>query len=170
MAPRANLLRRGLCAALAVSAVPALVPSSALAGKLPKQGIWFYDSTPTMKVTAGYVEFRAYLRVGTGKSSIYSFDAVVIGGTCKMTNGRSVPDSLVGGNVLKTLVPVKPDGSFSAMRSAVGDTGGKGTLIVRGVITGAHVTGSVTAHMHDPNWGDCRGTGKFVLAKGNQIG
>jgi|GEM_PF-6923569 len=171
MAPRVRVFERGLYAALAVSALATLlVASAALAGKLPAKGIWFYDNTPTMKTTAGYVEFKAYLRVITGKSSIYSFDAVVIGGTCTMKNGRTVPDSLVGGSVVKTLIPVKPNGSFSATRTAVGDTGGKGTLIVKGVVNGIYVTGTVTAHMHDPNWGDCKGTGKFVRAKGTQIG
>jgi hypothetical protein len=111
---RAKVLERALKAALAVSALAGLLAASgAFAGKLPATGIWFYDSTPTMKTTAGYVEFKAYLRVITGKSSIYSFDAVVLGGTCRMKNGRIVADSLIGGNVVRTLIPVKPNGSFS---------------------------------------------------------
>lgn len=171
MAPQVWARARGLYAALAVSALAALfVASATLAGKLPAEGIWLYDNTPSMKTTAGYVEFQAYLRVISGKSTIYSFTAVVIGGTCKQKNGKTVPDSLVGGQVLKTLIPVKPNGNFSATRTAVGDTGGKGTLIVKAVVNGTSMTGTVTAHMHDPVWGDCKGAGKFVRAKGTQIG
>jgi hypothetical protein len=159
-------------AALAVSLLGALlVTSVAVAGKLPGQGDWLYDSAPTMKSTAGYVVFKAYLRVGdAGKASVYSFDAVVLGGTCTMKNGKIVHDSLVGGNVVKTQIPVRAGGSFAGTRTAVGDTGGKGTLTVKGVFTGTRVSGTVTAHMHDPNWGDCKGTGKFVRATGVRIG
>jgi hypothetical protein len=157
-------------AVLAVSALVALLATStALAGKLPGTGDWLYDSTSTMKSAAGYVVFKAYVHVDGGKASVYSFDAIVLGGTCKMKNGKIVRDSLVGGSVVRTQIAVRPDGSFSGTRTALGDSGGKGTLTVKGVITGARITGTVTAHMHDPNWGDCRGTGKFVRAKGVRI-
>jgi hypothetical protein len=157
-------------AVLAVSAlVTLLATSAALAGKPPGPGDWLYDSTPTMKSVAGYAVFKAYLRVDGGKASVYSLDAIVLGGICKMKNGKLVPGSLVGGSVVRTQVAVKADGTFSGTRTALGDSGGKGTLTVKGVFTGARLTGTVTAHMHDPNWGDCRGTGKFVRVKGVRI-
>jgi hypothetical protein len=153
-----------------VSALVALpIASAASVGKLPAEGVWLYDTSSNMKSAAGYVVFKAYLRVEAGKTSVYSFDAVVLGGVCKMKSGKIVRDSLVGGSVVRTHIPVRADGSFSGTRTAVGDTGGKGTLTVKGVFTGARVSGTVTAHMHDPNWGDCKGTGKVVRAKGMRI-
>jgi hypothetical protein len=155
---------------LALAVLIALTAASAaLAGKLPGDGDWSYDSASNMKSAPGYVVFKAYLRVDAGKASVYSLSAIVLGGTCKMKNGTIVKDSLVGGDVVRTQIAVKPDGSFVGTRTARGDTGGKGSLTVRGVFTGARVSGTVTAHMHDPNWGDCRGTGKFVRAKGVRI-
>jgi hypothetical protein len=139
-------------------------PAPAGPTKLPAAGIWRYASI------GRYAIFRAYLRVTPGKSSIYSFAVVVIGGTCKEKNGRIVTDSLVGASSARTLIPVQRNGTFSATRNAVGDeTGSKGTVRFKGVIHGIHASGTVTAHMHFPVLGDCQGTGKFA-SKGVRIG
>lgn len=144
-------------------------PAPAGPTKLPAAGIWRYDHGSTLPSTGRYAIFQAYLRVTPGKSSIYSFAVVVIGGTCKEKNGRIVTDSLVGASSARTLIPVNRDGSFSATRNAVGDeTGSKGTVRFRGVIHGIHLSGTLTAHMHYPVLGDCQGTGKFV-SKGVRI-
>ncbi len=145
---------------------PAPVPPN----KLPAPGIWRYDQVPSTKFSTGkYAVFQALLRVDPGKYSVYSFSVVVIGGTCKK-GGKIFTDSLVGGSSASTLIPVKPDGSFSGTRNAVGDeTGSKGTVRFKGVFNGIRVSGTVTAHMHYPVLGDCQGTAKFV-AKGVRIG
>lgn len=143
--------------------------TAAPANKLPGEGIWSYDHGPTMPATGKYATFQAYLRVSPGKSNIYSFSVVVIGGTCKQKDGQTITGELVGGSAAKTLIPVKPDGSFSATRNAVGDeTGSKGTVRFKGVFNGIHVNGTITAHMHYPALGDCQGTGKFQ-SKGVRI-
>jgi hypothetical protein len=129
--------------------------------KLPAAGDWRYDQVPTSNTTGKYAVFDTYLHVIPGKSSVYSFSVIVIGGTCKK-NGRTRTGSLVGGSSARTLIPVKPDGSFSGTRSAVGDeAGSKGTVRFKGVFNGIRVSGTVTAHMHYPVWGDCLGTAKF---------
>jgi hypothetical protein len=128
--------------------------------KLPAAGVWRYDQlsgTPSPK----YAIFNTYLRSDPGKSSLYAFSVTVIGGTCKK-GGKIFTDSLVGGSSASTLIPVKPDGSFSGTRSAVGDeTASKGTVRFKGVYSGIHVSGTVTVHMHYPVLGDCQGTAKF---------
>jgi len=144
---------------------PAAAPS---ASKLPAAGDWRYDQVPT-KATGKYAVFDVYLRAIPGKSSVYSFSVIIIGGTCKK-GGRTFTDSLVGGSSARTLIPVKPDGSFSGTRNAVGDeTGSKGTVRFKGAFDGIHVSGTVTAHMHYPVLGDCQGTAKF-RGKGVRIG
>jgi hypothetical protein len=129
--------------------------------KLPAAGDWRYDQVPTSNTKGEYAVFDTYLHVIPGKSSVYSFSVIVIGGTCKK-GGRTRTGSLVGGSSARTLIPVKSDGSFSGTRSAVGDeAGSKGTVRFKGVFTGVRVSGTVTAHMHYPVWGDCLGTAKF---------
>ena len=131
------------------------------ANKLPPQGDWRYDQVPTTNATGKYAVFDVYLHAITGKSSVYSFSVIIIGGTCKK-GGRIITDSLVGGSSARTLIPVKPGGSFSGTRNAVGDeAGSKGTVRFKGVFDGIHVSGTVTAHMHYPVLGDCQGTAKF---------
>ncbi len=131
------------------------------AGKLPAAGDWRYDQVPTANTAGKYAVFDTYLRVTPGKSSVYSFSVIVIGGTCKKA-GRTRTGSLVGGSSARTLIPVEPDGSFSGTRSAVGDeAGSKGTVRFKGVFNGIRVSGTVTAHMHYPVFGDCQGTAKF---------
>jgi hypothetical protein len=143
-------------------------PAAPSANKLPAEGDWRYDQVPTTKATGRYAIFQAYLNVSPGKYDIYSFSVVVIGGTCKR-GGRIFTDSLVGGSSASTLIPVKPGGSFSGTRNAVGDeTGSKGTVRFKGVFDGIHVSGTVTVHMHYPVLGDCQGTAKF-RGKGVQI-
>jgi hypothetical protein len=136
---------------------------------LPAAGDWRYDQVPSTTFSTGKsAVFQAYLRIHPGKSSVYSFAVVVSGGTCKR-GGKVFPDSLVGGSSASTLIPIKPDGSFSGTRNAVGDeAGSKGTVRLKGVFDGAHVSGTVTAHIHYPVLGDCQGTAKFV-AKGVRI-
>ena len=135
-------------------------PAAPSANKLPAEGDWRYDQVPT-KATGKYAVFDVYLRAIPSKSSVYSFSVIIIGGTCKK-GGRTFTDSLVGGSSASTLIPVKPDGSFSGTRSAVGDeTASKGTVRFKGVYNGIHVSGTVTAHMHYPVLGDCQGTAKF---------
>ena len=128
--------------------------------KLPAAGVWRYEQgsgTPSPK----YAIFNTYLRSDPGKSSLYAFSVTIIGGTCKK-GGKIFTDSLVGGSSASTLIPVKPDGSFSGTRSAVGDeTASKGTVRFKGVYNGIHVSGTVTVHMHYPVLGDCQGTAKF---------
>jgi hypothetical protein len=132
------------------------------ANKLPAAGIWSYDHGPTLKATGKYAIFQAYLNVSPGKYDIYGFSVVVVGGTCKK-DGRTDSYQLVGGSVTKTRIAVKPNGSFSATRNAVGDEpGSKGTVRIKGVFDGIHVSGTATAHMHFPVLGDCQGSGKFV--------
>jgi len=136
---------------------------------LPAAGDWRYDQVPSTTFSTGKsAVFQAYLRIHPGKSSVYSFAVVVSGGTCKR-GGKVFSDSLVGGSSASTLIPIKPDGSFSGTRNAVGDeAGSKGTVRLKGVFDGAHVSGTVTAHIHYPVLGDCQGTAKFV-AKGVRI-
>jgi hypothetical protein len=136
---------------------------------LPAAGDWRYDQVPSTTFSTGKsAVFQAYLRIHPGKSSVYSFAVVVSGGTCKR-GGKVFPDSLVGGSSASTRIPIKPDGSFSGTRNAVGDeAGSKGTVRLKGVFDGAHVSGTVTAHIHYPVLGDCQGTAKFV-AKGVRI-
>jgi hypothetical protein len=137
---------------------PAAAPS---ASKLPAAGDWRYDQLPTTNATGKYAVFDAYLHAIPGKSSVYSFSVIIIGGTCKK-GGRTRTGSLVGGSSASTLIPVKSDGSFSGTRNAVGDeTGSKGTVRFKGIFNGIHVSGTVTAHMHYPVLGDCQGTAKF---------
>jgi hypothetical protein len=143
-------------------------PAAASASKLPAAGVWRYDQVPTTNATGKYAVFDAYLRTGPGNSTVYSFSVIIIGGTCKR-GGRIFTDSLVGGSSASTLIPVKPDGSFSGTRNAVGDeTGSKGIVRFKGVFNGIHVSGTVTAHMHYPVLGDCQGTARFV-GKGVRI-
>ena len=138
------------------------------ASKLPAEGDWRYDQVST-KATSKYAVFDVYLHAIPGKSSVYGFSVIIIGGTCKK-GGRTINDSLVGGSSARTLIPVTPGGSFSGTRNAVGDeTGSKGTVRFKGVFDGVHVSGTVTAHMHYPVLGDCQGTAKF-RGKGVQIG
>jgi hypothetical protein len=149
-----------------------LTATAAFAGALPAQGVWSYDNTPTLKSAAGNAMFRGLLRVDSTGGSVYSVAVIVIGGTCKMKDGRTIHDSPVGGSAatLRVAIPVKANGSFSGTRNVVGDTGGKGTLLLKGVFAGIHASGTATLHMHDPVWGDCRGSGRFVRAKGTQVG
>jgi hypothetical protein len=134
---------------------------AASAGKLPAKGIWAYDHGPTLPATGSFAIFQANLNVNAGKSNIYSFAVTVTGGTCKK-NGQTDTGELVGGSAAKTLIPVKPNGSFSATRNAVGDeTGSKGTVQFKGTFAGIHATGTITVHMHYPVLGACAATGKF---------
>lgn len=145
-----------------LTAVRPPVPS-----KLPAAGEWRYDQAPT-DTTGKYAVFNAYLRFTPGKSRVYAFSVTIIGGTCKK-GGRTFTDSLVGGSSASTLIPVKPNGSFSGTRNAVGDeTGSKGTVRFKGVFDGVHVSGTVTVHMHYPVLGDCQGTAK-LRGKGVRI-
>jgi hypothetical protein len=137
--------------------------------KLPAVGIWSYDHGPNLKATGAYAIFQAYLNVSPGKYDIYGFSVVAVGGTCKK-DGRTDTGQLVGGSVTHTRIAVKPNGSFSATRNAVGDeTGSKGTVRLKGVFNGVRVSGTATVHMHFPVLGDCQGTGKFV-SRGVRIG
>ena len=132
----------------------------AAASKLPAAGDWRYDQVST-RATGTYAVFDVYLHAIPGKSSVYSFSVIVVGGTCKR-GGRTFTGSLVGGSSASTKIAVKPDGSFSGTRSAVGDeTGSKGTVRFKGVFDGTRVSGTVTAHMHYPVLGDCQGTNTF---------
>jgi hypothetical protein len=138
---------------------------------LPAEGIWSYDNIATVKSAEGNAIFNAYLRVIPGKSNIYSLKGAVLGGTCKRKDGRTLPAGGIAYSAVRTLISVKPDGSFSATRNALGDAAGaKGTVTVKGVFDGTHVSGTITAHMHNLVYGDCKGTGKFFRAKGVQIG
>ena len=159
----------------AVAALSALLAVSAAvaapAGKLPKEGAWFYDSTGSMSQRDAL--FLAYVNVSAvpGKSFIYHLAVTVIG-PCKGKDGRIGRDNFVGGATdtgRSIKIPIKPDGRFSATFKLIGDTGGPGTGTVKGVFNGIRVSGTVTAHMHDPNYGDCKGTGRFVRAKGTPI-
>jgi hypothetical protein len=146
-------------------------PAAASASKLPAEGIWSYDNTATVKPTEGNAVFRAYLRVIPGKSNIYSLSGAVLGGTCKRKDGRTLPAGGMAYSAVRTIIPVKPNGSFSATRNALGDAAGvKGTVTVKGVFAGTHVSGTITAHLLNPVYGDCKATGKFFRAKGVQIG
>ena len=147
---------------------PAPVPPN----KLPAPGIWLYDIPPgsTLPAIANYATVQAYLNVSPGRYAIYSFAVIVVkGGTCTK-DGRTDPSMLVSGTSAKTLIAVKPDGSFSATRNAVSDeSGSKGTVQLKGVFNGVHLKGTATVHMHYPVFGDCRATGKFA-SKGVRIG
>jgi hypothetical protein len=163
--------KRALCAAFAASALSGvLVASAASAGKLPADGIWVYNNGDNVRPTDGNAIFRAYLTVAAGKSNITSLDGIVFGGKCKK-RGRTRPAGSIAYSAIPTLISVKPDGSFSATRKARGDaTGVKGTVKVKGVFNGNRVSGTVTAHMHDPNFGDCTGTGRFSRDQATQVG
>ena len=144
---------------------PAAVPPN----KLPAPGIWVYDHGSTLPALGAYATVQAYLNVSPGKYDVYSFAVVVSGGTCKK-DGRTETGQLVSGSSAKTLIAVKPNGSFSATRNAVSDeSGSKGTVQLKGVFNGVHVSGRATVHMHYPVYGDCRATGKFA-SKGVRIG
>jgi hypothetical protein len=141
-----------------------LVASGALAGKLPpQQGTWRYDAPASFRITNQLALFRAYVKVVPSRPNIYAMDGTVFGGVCTK-GGRTVKQPIVWAALHPRLViPVKPDGSFAGTRSVVGDaTGTKGTVSVKGVFNGTHVTGTVNEHLHDPNWGECIGTGKFT--------
>src|SRR4051812_22208635 len=126
--------RRKLLATMSAVAALALA-SAAFAGKLPAPGIWVYDGVTN---TATGATFRAYVRVDApGKASVYSFNAIVFSGVCKMKTGKIVKGNPIAASVLKTTIVVKANGSFAGTRTALGDSGGKGTLAVKGVITGA---------------------------------
>ena len=91
-------------------------PAAAPASKLPAAGDWRYDQVPTTKFSTGkYAVFQAYLHVIPGKSSVYSFSVIVIGGTCKK-GGRIFTDSLVGGSSARTprSSPSSPTAAFPA--------------------------------------------------------
>jgi len=136
------------------------------------QGIWLYDIPPgsTLPAIANYATVQAYLNVSRGKYDVYSFAVIVVkGGTCTK-GGRTDASTLVSGTNAKTLIAVKPDGSFSATRNAVSDeAGSKGTVQLKGVFDGVHLKGTATVHMQYPVFGDCRATGKFA-SKGVLIG
>jgi hypothetical protein len=145
-------------------------PAAVAPNKLPAPGIWLYDIPPnsTLPALGTYATVQAYLNVGPGKYDIYSFAVIVNGGTCKK-DGRTDTNQLVSGTSAKTFIAVKPDGSFSATRNAVSDeSGSKGTVQLKGVFNGVHVSGKATVHMHYPVFGDCRATGKFQ-SKGVRI-
>jgi hypothetical protein len=165
------ILRRAGRVALAVSVVLALVAATAaLAGRLPAQGTWRYDNTATLKSVEGTAQFRVFVHVLASKANIYSLDGIVIGGTCKGKDGETHSAGATAFSAVRTLVSVKRDGSFSAARNVVGDaTGVKGTAKVKGVFNGAYVSGTVSVHMRNPIFGDCKATGKFVRAKGERI-
>jgi hypothetical protein len=164
-------VKRTLCAAFAVSALAGvLAATAASAGRLPADGTWVYNNGDNVRPADGNAIFRAYLSVIAGKSSITSLDGIVFGGKCKK-RGRTRSAGAIAYSAIPTLISVKPDGSFSAIRKARGDaTGVKGTVRVKGVFTGTHVSGTVTAHLHDPNFGDCKGTGRFSRDKATQVG
>src|SRR4051794_3925633 len=148
-----------------------LLVSVALAGKLPGEGVWIYDNGDTVTAKDGRAIFRAYVRVEAKGTSIFSVDGILFGGKCRK-GGRSNPaGSMAYDLASKPEIRVHPDGSFSATRKAVGDaTGVKGKVKVKGVFNGTRVSGRVTVHLHNPNFGDCRGRGKFAGAKGELAG
>jgi hypothetical protein len=148
-----------------------LAAAGAHAGKLPAQeGDWLYDAPSAFKVTDKLALFRAYVHVTSDAPGIYGMDGTLFGGVCKK-NGQARKQPIVWAALhLRVLVGVKADGSFSGTRSVIGDaTGTKGSVTVKGVFNGKHVTGTVVEHLHDPNWGACSGTGKFSSI-GTQIG
>jgi hypothetical protein len=138
--------------------------SAASAGKLPpQQGAWKYDAPASYRITDRLALFRAYVKVTPDKPNIYAMDGTVFGGVCTK-GGRTVKQPIVWAALhLRVVVPIKPDGSFAGTRSVVGDaTGTRGTISAKGVFNGTRVTGTVAEHLHDPDWGECTGTGKFV--------
>ena len=167
-------LERSLCAVFAVSVLAGLlVASAALAGRLPASGIWRYDNRPTVKTTNGNAVFQALIVVEPGKSNIREIAGEVIGATCKTKDGRTIRDAIAAFHLngyTRAVISVRPDGSFSATKKSDSDVSRGGTFTVKGVIRGKYVSGTVTAHEpHNAVWGDCKGTGKFVRAKGEQI-
>jgi hypothetical protein len=158
--------------ALAVSALGCLVGASiAFAGTLPAPGVWIYDNGDTVNAKPGNAIFRAYVRVGPTASNIYSIDGILIGGKCRK-RGRTRDAGSIGYSAVNTKkIPLGADGKFSATRKAVGDaTGVKGSIKVKGVITGTKMSGRVKVHLHNPVFGDCHGRGKFSRAKAEQVG
>src|SRR4051812_40923709 len=163
---------RALCGVLVAAVLAGLIAAAiASAGRVPAPGIWTYDNGDRVTATAGHAIFRAFLRVTPAGSSIFSLDGIVIGGKCRK-HGRTSPAGAIGYSAVNTKkIAVHADGSFSATRKAVGDaTGVKGTVKVKGVFNGTRVSGKVTAHLRNPNFGDCRGSGRFSRAKGERVG
>jgi hypothetical protein len=158
--------------ALAASALACLLGASiAFAGTLPAAGVWIYDNGDTVSAKPGNAIFKAYLRVTPTGSRIESIDGILIGGKCRK-NGRTQDAGTIGYSAVKKIpIHVNADGTFAATRKAVGDaTGVKGKLRAKGTFTRNRVSGRVTVHLHNPNFGDCRGSGKFSRAKGEQVG
>lgn len=144
----------------------------ALAGSLPGAGVWFFDNTANVNTADGHAIFRAYLRIDPARpTTLYSFDATVFGAKCKK-NGRTLVQPIaLASKANKANVTVRPDGTFAATRKVTGDAlHVYGTATVRGTFTGARLSGKVVAHLHNPIWGDCRGTGRFSRAQGKLIG
>ena len=148
-----------------------LVAAAAFAGTLPAAGTWVYDNSATVKSTPGHASITAYVRISDSERSVTSFDGIVIGGKCRK-GGHVSPAGTIGFSMKKNkVIEIGTSGRFSATRKAVGDaTGVKGSVKVKGVIEGTKLSGKVTAHLHNPNFGDCRGSGKFSRAKGEQVG
>ena len=160
-----------------ISAVAALLVTSVAGAGLPKQGYWIYD-IPTGTVFAksetaptsfsAYVEFR-----GDGTGFIYPF-SVITNGTCKQKNGH-LRSQIMGGATPSTRdpdapgtlkIPVRPDGRFSGTAKVIDD---KGTATIAGRIIGTKMTGTVSVHVHNVVWGDCKGGGKMVHLRGHRV-
>jgi hypothetical protein len=161
---RAIALATTVAAGLVVTAI-------AFAGALPAPGTWEYDNQATVNAKPGNATFRAYVHVAPPASNIYSVDGILIGGKCRK-GGRTSPAGTIGYSAINTKkIPVGTDGKFAATRKARGDaTGVKGKIRVKGLFSGKRVSGRVTVHLHNPVFGDCRGSGKFKRAKGEEIG
>jgi hypothetical protein len=147
-----------------------LLAAATASGALPAPGVWIYDNHETAGGKPGSAIFRAYVKVGP-TPNIYSIDGILIGGKCRK-RGHTQPAGSIGYSAVNTRrIPVAADGKFAATRKAVGDaTGVKGAIKVKGVIDGKRMSGTISVHLHNPVFGDCRGHGRFARAKGELVG
>jgi hypothetical protein len=154
--------------AATVFVLGALLAASTADARLPGYSDWVYDT----KVPSGGTVFRAMVEFnGKGSGFIYSVDAVLVHGRCKTTKGRVFTEMLVGGGNGSYPggpfnIPIKPNGRYSGAKHVINDTG---TMTLKGVFTGTKMSGTVTLHVHNSAWGDCRATGKFAHVQGVRI-
>ena len=144
----------------------------AVAGTPPPDGIWRYDNAPTLSTTRGDALFQTLVSFEPGQRNIRSIQGVVMHGTCKEKDGRTLHDALVDFSVngyTKGIISVRPDGTFAGTLMSMTDTGTHGTVVVKGAFNAKLVSGTVTVHNPHTAYGDCRGTGKFIRAKGVRI-
>jgi hypothetical protein len=175
--PRTKVRIAGGAAAIVV--VISMLAASAADARLPGASNWSYDIPTGTFISqsefAHGASFNALVAFpGDGTGFIYSFGITIYRSTCKK-DGRSYSSTLIGGYRAggpdgpgHLEIPIRSDGRFSGRANVIDD---KGVATIKGQISagGKRMTGTVTLRTHNDVWGDCKGSGKILHAKGVRV-